>query len=82
MSRTITKHQLYICSEQYDRIPSWQFWCKDEKEFWFGGILACYARITGSVELNDRAEEIFDRHYSKSEKWVKKLAPNPTRSVE
>lgn len=64
-----------ICSEKMDAIPRWQFWRKWEREFWFGGILAEYAAITGNRQLNDKAEAIFD-------KYAERLIPNTTGEKE
>jgi len=51
-----------ICSDKMDAIPKWQFWRRWEREFWLGGILAEYAKITDSKAVNDIAEAIFDKY--------------------
>ena len=64
-----------ICADKMDAIPRWQFWRRWEREFWFGGILAEYAKYTGNKEMCAKAETIFDKY---SDRILAKSAPQPT----
>jgi len=54
-----------ICSKRVDAIPKWQFWRNWEREFWFGGILAEYARHTGDEAMEARANAIFEKYHER-----------------
>jgi hypothetical protein len=55
--------------KEIDAIPSWQFWRHWEREFWYGAILAAYARDTGSGAADGAATKIIDKY---GERYLRK----------
>jgi hypothetical protein len=57
--------------DKLERIKWWQFWRKDEEEFWTGMLAAATGAFNGSDMLNKIGEDIFEKHKHKAHKWIK-----------